>query len=379
MTFPHPLQRTFRYLELIFITANFSVGFNSPEYNLPAALSFYSIFFLMSWLYPSDRSYWQRCCYIFVGISLTILARRLGVDVGLFLFFYISKSYFLLHHRATIFITILTGVLWTISEYIAEVDLFNSADRLQKIMNPIYPLKLIFLTLIIYTAASVFVIMFSSMVVEEQKSRQRADELAIQVESLAATLERTRIAREIHDSLGHTLTDLNMQLAVAQQLRSHNLDQAFQAIDVAKVLAHQCIEDVSHALDRMRQSDFDLNQALIALMEQMRHNSALQVKWEINLPHLPVHQSYQIYCIVKEGMINVQKHAQATQVNFYTELTSQGLVLELKDDGIGFDPEQQQSGFGIQGMMERVQLLGGKFKLNTTSGQGTQIQVILPL
>ena len=221
--------------------------------------------------------------------------------------------------------------------------------------------------------------MFSAMVVKEQKSRQRADELAEQVESLAATLERTRIAREIHDCLGHTLTDLDMQLAVAQQLRLHNLEQAFQAIDTAKVLAHQCIEDVSHALNRMRQSDFDLNQALTALMEQVHHNAALQVQWEINLPHLPVHQSYQIYCIVKEGMINVQKHARATHVNFHGELTSQGLVLDLKDDGIGFDLEKQQSGFGIQGIIERVQLLGGQFKLNTASGQGTQIQVILPL
>lgn len=379
MSFPHPLPRTFRYLEWIFIITHFGLGFNSPEYNLPTALGFYGFFFLLSWLYRDDRPYWQGCCYIVLALAVTVWARRIGIDLGLFLFFYISKSYFLLNRRATIFITILTGVIWTMSEYLAEVDRVKSGTSIQMAINPDNPLKSILLTLITYIAASVLVIMFSAMVVKEQKSRQRADELAEQVESLAATLERTRIAREIHDSLGHTLTDLDMQLAVAQELRLHNLEQAFQAIDTAKVLAHQCIEDVSHALNRMRQSDFDLNQALTALMEQVHHNAALQVQWEINLPHLPVHQSYQIYCIVKEGMINVQKHARATQVNFHGGLTSQGLVLDLKDDGIGFDPEKQQSGFGIQGIIERVQLLGGQFKLNTASGQGTQIQVILPL
>jgi len=379
MSFPHPIPRTFRSLEWIFILFHFGTEFNSPEYNLPAALGFYSFFFLLSWLYPSDRPYWQRCCYIVLALAVTIWARGVGIDIGLFLFFYISKSYFLLNRRATIFITIFSGVIWTMTEYWAEVERLKAATPIQMALNPNNLPKCILPILIAYTAASIFVIMFSDMVVKEQKSRQRADDLAGQVESLAATLERTRIAREIHDSLGHTLTDLDMQLAVAQRLRLHNLEQAFQAIDTAKVLAHQCIEDVSHALDRMRQSDFDLNQALTALMEQMCHSSTLKVQWDINLPHLPAHQSYQIYCIVKEGMINVQKHARASQINFHGGLTSQGLVLDLRDDGIGFDPEKHQGGFGIQGIIERVQLLGGQFKLSTALGEGTQIQVILPL
>ncbi|NJL10767.1 MAG: hypothetical protein HC908_13015 [Calothrix sp. SM1_7_51] len=176
---------------------------------------------------------------------------------------------------------------------------------------------------------------------------------------LATALERTRIAREIHDSLGHTLTDLDIQLAVAQQLRFHNIEQSFEAVDTAKILARQCIEDVSLALNRMRQSDFDLNQTLTALMEQLRQNSALQVKWEVNLPQLDLNKGYQIYCIVKEGIMNVQKHANASQVSFYGRLTSEGIVLNIQDNGVGFDTEKVRTGFGLQGMFERVQLLGG--------------------
>ncbi|XGV95589.1 MAG: sensor histidine kinase [Leptolyngbya sp. BL-A-14] len=375
----HPLSRTFRFLEWIYITAHFGMSFNRPDYPLSIALGFYGFFFGLSWIYPVDRPRWQRYSYILLALTVAFWARWTGVDLELLIFFYLSKSYFLLARRITIFITVFAGVIWTIFDYWVLVDRARTATFSQTDFDLQHPLNVAFFSLVIYVAASVFVLMFSDMVIQEQKSRQRADELAEQVESLATSLERTRIAREIHDSLGHTLTDLDMQLAVAQQLRFHDLEKAFRAIDTAKVLAHQCIEDVSHALDRLRQSDFDLNQALTALMEQMGNSTALHIQWEVNLPRLPVHQSYQIYCIVKEGMINVQKHARASQISFRGGLTSQGLVLDLKDDGVGFDPATQQGGFGIQGMIERVQLLGGQFTLDTASGKGTQIQVILPL
>ena len=372
------LPWTFRYLEWIFITAHLGIWLSVRAYHLPAAFGFCGIFFLFSWLFPKNCPYWQRLGYIVLALMIMLCARRIGIDFGPFLFIYISKSYFLLGSRITILITGLTAIPWVISEYFAEVDRFQQSVQLYPLFDPGNPLRFNIFTVVTYTAASIFTIMFSSMLIAEQKSRQRIEELGQQVESLAATLERTRIAREIHDSLGHTLTDLDIQLAVAQALRSHNLEQSFQAVDTAKMLAEQCIEDVSLALSQMRQSDFDLNQALTALMEQMRHNCALQVKWEVNLPQLSIHKSYQIYCIVKEGIINIQKHARASQVSFCGRLTLEGIVLDLKDNGVGFDLEKRHTGFGIQGMVERVQLLGGNLKIETAPAHGTQIQVILP-
>ncbi|MEJ6485622.1 sensor histidine kinase [Nostoc punctiforme UO1] len=379
MIFLRSLPWTFRYLEWIFITVHFGVWLSRAEHNLLTLLGFYGILFVLGWLFPCERPYWQRFSYIALGLTITVFARRVGIDLGLFLFFYISKSYFLLNRRMTIIITAFTAIPWAISEYLASVEQAQSSVEMASVsgVNSDNSLNIIS-TLAVYTAASFFVIMFNSMLIAEQKSRQRVEELSEQVETLAATVERTRIAREIHDSLGHTLTDLDIQLAVAQQLRFHNIEQAFEAVDTAKMLAGQCIEDVSQALARMRQSDFDLNQALTALMEQVRYNSVLQVQWEVNLPKLSVHKSYQIYCIVKEGIINVQKHACASQVSFCGRLTSEGIVLELKDNGVGFDSEKLQKGFGIQGMAERVQLLGGKLELKTALAQGTQIQILLP-
>ena len=378
MSLQKSLPWTFRYLEWIYITAHFGVGFNSATFALPINAGFYSIFFLLGLFYPNRRPHWQRLTYIITGLAIAVFARSIDIDSGLFVSLYIAKSYFLLHRRTTIFIIVITGFAGTASDYFAQVNRFELNPSLSNTINFQEPFKFVLINLLIYTASNFFVIAFSDMMVAEEKSRHRVEDLEQQVESLAASLERTRIAREIHDSLGHTLTDLDIQLAVAQQMRSHNLGQSFQAVDTAKLLASQCIEDVSQALNQMRQSNFDLNRALTALLGQMRQNS-VQVQWEVNLPPLPIHKSYQIYCVIKEATINVQKHARATQVSFCGRSTSEGIVLEFKDNGVGFESKKLQTGFGIQGMIERVQLLGGSLEIQSASTQGTQINVILPL
>lgn len=216
------------------------------------------------------------------------------------------------------------------------------------------------------------------MVIAEQKSRKRAEALAQQVESLGIALERTRIARDIHDSLGHTLTNLQVQLAVAQEFRQHDINQAFRAIDLAKGLADQCVEDVSRSLSTMRQFNLNLNQACNSLIEQVKQNQAWQIQWQMNLPDLPLSISYHLYCIVKEGLINIQKHAQASRICIRGERTPEGIVLEIDDNGRGFDPQMPKTGFGLKGIEERVQSLNGRLKIHSQLNQGTQIQIVVP-
>ncbi|MBD2091828.1 sensor histidine kinase [Microcoleus sp. FACHB-1515] len=329
----------------------------------------------MSWVFPLHRPQWQRLSYVLFAMSTVLGAGLFGVNLGLFLQVYVAKSYFLLGRRTAIALVGLTAIPWAFNEYARESHQLQASSGL----DSIDPIRFAIFTLAIYAAASFFTLMLSQMVVIQQKKDQKIEELSEQVESLAATLERTRIAREIHDSLGHTLTNLDTQLAVAQTLRSHNPTQAFEAVDTAKQLARQCIEDVSQALSRMRESDFDLNQALIALIEQLRQTSTLKVEWKVNLPNLPVYQSYQIYCLVKEALMNVQKHAKASRVQFSAHQTDRGIAIDLVDDGIGFNKTAFTPGFGLQGMIERVQLLGGQFDLQTEAAQGTQIHITLPL
>jgi hypothetical protein len=89
MSLQKSLPQTFRYLEWIYITAHFGVGFNSSTFSLPIVVGFYSIFFVLGWSYPYRRPYWQRLTYIITGLAIAVFARNIGVDIGLFVSFYI--------------------------------------------------------------------------------------------------------------------------------------------------------------------------------------------------------------------------------------------------------------------------------------------------
>jgi signal transduction histidine kinase len=379
MFFLRSLPQFFRSSEWIFLIAHLGMLLSASGHNLWIVLGSSGTLFLMSWTFPLHRPRWQRLSYIVLGTTTIIGAGLFGVNLGLFLQVYAAKSYFLLGRRTAIAIVILTAIPWTVNEYTRELRQLKLMQPNPVDLNSIDPIRFAVFTVAIYAAASFFTLMLSHMIVVQQKKDQQIEELSEQVESLAASLERTRIAREIHDSLGHTLTDLDTQLAVAQTLRSHDPAQAFQAVDTAKQLARQCIEDVSQTLNRMRESDFDLDQALIALLEQLRQSSTLKVDWKVNLPTLPIYQSYQIYCLVKEAIMNVQKHAKASHIKFSAHQTAQGIMLDIGDNGIGFDRNTVTPGFGLQGIMERVQLLGGHCEIQTDIAQGTQIRITLPL
>jgi signal transduction histidine kinase len=372
--FQRSRSQNFRSLEWIYLTINFGMWLSRPDVPLVKVLGIYSLLLLLGWLPLKPGSPRLRLLYIGMGLATTIGARYLGLDLVLFLFFYLAKSDFLLDRPITIRLCVLTAMPWIASSYFVPLLPLPSdpLDHAAFLMNQVLS------TLAVYIAASIFTLMFCGMLRSEEQARYQIDELSEQVDSLAISLERTRIAREIHDSLGHTLTDLDTQLALAQTLRSRDLARSFQAVDTAKLLARQCIEDVSQALDQMRQSDFDLNQALIGLVEQLRQSSGIQVKWQINLPQFSVYRSYQIYCIAKELLMNVQKHAKASEVSFNSRAEGDRILLELQDNGIGFDPGQFTTGFGLQGITERVQLLGGKCQITTACTQGTHIQIFLP-
>ncbi|MGD1944637.1 MAG: sensor histidine kinase [Leptolyngbyaceae cyanobacterium] len=315
-----------------------------------------------------------------MALTAIVLANRAGIDSDFLLFVNFSKSYFLLNRRSAIAAVGLVMGPWIISEYLSQVDWVqrSPAPIPLSVFDPTALIRFVAISLTAYLSASTFTLIASAMVVTEQASRQRAGMLSQQIESLSADLERTRIARELHDSLGHTLTDLDIQLAVAQELRRHDPEQAAQAVDLAKTLVGQCIEETSRALQRMRRSDFDLNQALRTLLEQAEQTSNLKVKWELNLPQLPVYQSYQIYCIMKEAIMNVQKHAQASQLALHGTVTDSDIILDIEDDGIGAELNTLYVGFGIQGMRERVQLLGGQLQIQTALAKGMRLQVTLP-
>ncbi len=380
------LRWTVQWVKLIVLLASLLSGLLSTHFRdnpdlLPVFIAFNLAFLLLSFFFPVNRPFWQRRAFITMEMALIVSAAWLRLWFDLLMYFFLVKSCFLLSRRDVVLTLILTGVgylsgnAWTLPQRIAqEVEKLHSRPP-----EAVYdPWAMFLVNLVDYLGASLFATLFGLVLVAERKSRQRAETLAREVETLATTLERTRIARDIHDSLGHTLTTLDVQLELAQQLHQRDPAQSLNALDTAKHLAYQCLQEVRRAVQTMRQPDFDLGQALNGLMKQLQQNQSGKISVALNLPQLPLQTSHQLYCIVQEGITNIQKHARASHVSLRGRFTLEHVTLELADNGNGFEPNQVHSGFGLRGMRERVQMLGGQIKIESALGQGTHISVTLP-
>ncbi|MGD2179985.1 sensor histidine kinase [Lusitaniella coriacea] len=338
---------------------------------------------VLSFYFPLNRPLWQRRAYIFLEIFVLLPAQAFTFwGLSLFLYLALTKSCFLLDRRDIMITAIATGIAW----------LGCDAWRLPGMIvwarenMPEYwenPQRAIVASLInntgVYIAACTFVLLLSLTVVSERRSRQKALNLAKEVETLATALERTRIAREIHDSLGHSLTTLDVQLELAQRLYERDPHRAADALSAAKGLSSQSLADVRRSVSAMREEGFDLNGAMRMLIEQFPRDLALQIDLQTNFPQLPLQTSHQLYCIVREALTNVQKHSRATHITVRGSQTPNGVLLVISDNGIGFDLCATWEGFGLRGMQERVQILDGEIKVESMPGRGTRIEVKIPL
>ncbi|MEO1134510.1 MAG: sensor histidine kinase [Cyanobacteria bacterium J06639_1] len=330
-----------------------------------------------------SRSIWQRRAYIALEIGL-LLPTRLLTDWGLdpFLYLYLAKTCFLLNRREAIVTAVSGGILWNCAyawrmpTQLAEVR--GRIDEMLEAPQHVLILDTLINSITVYTVFSILILLLCLTVVSERQSRYRAAALAREVEILAADLERSRIARDMHDSLGHTLTSLDVQLELAQRLFERNADGARQAIAISKDLASQSVRDVRRAVATMREENFDLNTALAHLVDNLRDDCEATIEVNIDLPKLPLQTSHQLYCTLKEGLENIRKHSRASFVRLCGHVTPDGVEILLHDNGIGFEQTEPSSGFGLRGMQERAQLMGAHVTVSSTPGNGTSIHIQLP-
>ncbi|MEB3292493.1 MAG: sensor histidine kinase [Synechococcales bacterium] len=244
--------------------------------------------------------------------------------------------------------------------------------------------------LILFALLAIFIQASIEAILAERLSRQQlaiANEqlrsYALRVEDLATLQERNRIAREIHDSLGHSLTAFNLHLDAALRLFQSDPKEAQDLMREAKQLGSQALQDVRQSVTTLR-SDPLQNQSLAdsiqRLVEDFQRSTQVQPRVTIALspePSLPVKTA--LYRIVQESLTNIAKYAQASQVEISLQAPSPTQIqLRIQDNGIGFLPEQTRSGFGLQGMRERAIALGGQWQVRSQPGQGCVIEVQVP-
>jgi signal transduction histidine kinase len=340
------------------------------------AITLYAAFGILSFFIPIDRPIQQRRLYVAINMLLVIGSSITASPINLLLSWAIVKTCFLLELKEVIWVVVLAGAAYTLSSILSLPSLYALINN-RTIEDFLTPQSLVLSNMSFFLSSSIFSLLLSLMILAERKSRQQAERLAKEVEILSANLERTRIARDIHDSLGHSLTTLGVQLELAQKLRSRQPESADHAVNTAKQLLDQCLNDVRDAIHTIHHSNFNFEQALATLIRQVAQNRSLQIQTEAQFPVLSLSSQYQLYCVLREGFTNIQKHANASQIRLFTQITPEAVKIVLADDGQGFDFAHVKLGFGLQSMQERVQSLLGELIIHSTPGQGTTLHITL--
>jgi len=361
--------------DLISVNFTFNPYITRP-YLLEVSNVFSAIFLILSFGFPVNRPVWQRRAYIALEIGLISIALLFTIDFNLLGFFIWAKACFLLRRRDAIIAMCFTAAVDLAATPWIGPGMIADTQTLLEQIEQIDPVPIMLLNKLTgYVSTGFFVTLFMFLLVAESKSRKQAEALSQEVEILATVVERNRIARDIHDSLGHTLTTLGVQLELAQKLHGINSTKATQALKNAQQLAGQSLIEVRNTVSAIRAENFNLDHALDSLVNQFQRDRLFDIQMKLNLPTIPLQTSHQIYCIVKEALYNVQKHSQADLVTIQSNINSQNIVLEIADNGIGFDSQKVNSGMGLRGMLERSQIIDGQLKIDTAPNQGTIIQL----
>ncbi|MGL4610156.1 MAG: sensor histidine kinase [Trueperaceae bacterium] len=226
-----------------------------------------------------------------------------------------------------------------------------------------------------------------------EASHLQLQHYANRVADLATTEERNRLARDIHDSLGHHLAAINIQLEKASAYKERDPKRSREALGHAQRSVQDALKDVRQSVASLRDDGgaFSFDDALITLIQRMRHSEL-----DISLNKIGDHSGYSkltlmtLYRVIQEGLTNVHKHAGASKVNITLDFSGQNALLELNDNGRGFAREGQdseQATFGLKGLQERLSLVGGQLRIasqvhqeqnSSSQEQGTKLQATIP-
>jgi signal transduction histidine kinase len=232
------------------------------------------------------------------------------------------------------------------------------------------------------TAAVVFVVVYVGVAQREREARQRTEALAAEVAHLAAANERNRMAREIHDTLGHYLTVIHVQLEAARAVIGSDAERGMLAVTRAQALAKDGLTAVRQSVKALREeaSVDGVAEQIASLVDSVR-DERFSVTLTIAGTPRPVSAAVALalHRTTLEALTNVRKHADAAHVEIALAFRDTGLVqLRVRDDGKGAAEETAGTGFGLKGIRERAEQLKGSARYRMAPNEGFTLDVELP-
>lgn len=219
---------------------------------------------------------------------------------------------------------------------------------------------------------------------ELQDAHRRLQEYAARAEELAVEQERNRLAREVHDTLGHRLTVAAVQLEGAQKLIARDPEKAARMVETVRREVAEGLAELRGTVAVLRaplDDDLGLAAAVTRLAARFQEATGVAVALDLPpaLPPVTPDQRRALYRAVQEALTNVQRHAGARHVTVRFQARAGTLCATVEDDGAGLPADAVGRGYGLRGLRERAEALGGRFAAAPLPGGGTQICFELPL
>ena len=225
-----------------------------------------------------------------------------------------------------------------------------------------------------------FVVIFTRIALRERAARARAEALSAEVERMAVIQERNRLAREIHDSLGHFLTTIHVQLEAARAVHAADPERALEAVGKAQDLARDALIEVRRSVGALQ-----ADSTPAPLPARMRDLASAADGWGVSVSveisgevrALRSDVEHALFRAAQEGLTNVRKHARARTALVTLDYGDRGRVFVcVTDDGCGAAPAA--SGRGLTGLRERIAALGGRVVSENPPGGGFRLRAEIP-
>jgi signal transduction histidine kinase len=326
----------------------------------------------------------RRLGWLFL-LLLTILASSLyffGIEPGFYLIIF-----FIISANAMIYFREWGGLAWVTT--LAVISMLSFVGR--------YGFQSGLVNVLVYSGGYLFFGAFGRALARAQEAREQSERLYIElqaaheqlqdyvfrVEELAVAQERNRLAREVHDSLGHRMTVSAVQLEGAQRLIAKDPEKAAEMVGTVRKQVKQALAELRQTVATLREpveTGMAIEHSLQRLVNSFEDATGLTVNVTVEeIPPLPDTHRGVLFRIAQEALTNVQRHAKADKVWLTLFRHDDSIRLLVSDNGIGFPNKAEEISFGLRGIRERAVQLGGTCTFEERVGGGAQVSVNMPL
>jgi len=219
----------------------------------------------------------------------------------------------------------------------------------------------------------------------DRKSRELTDERIAQLGSQLRFEERTNLAVDLHDTLSQVLTGAAMEIEAARKMRGDAPSDMVTHLETAGATLQSCRDELRNCLWDLRSQALeepDMTTAIRKTLMPHVNDSRISIRFNVPRKRLSDNTAHSILRMIRELVLNAIRHGQATAVKIAGSLDADGLRFSVTDNGAGFDqtscPGVLQGHFGLQGVRERLRLLGGTVAFDSAPGRGTRVSAFIP-